>query len=422
MNSINNGAPCVLIIAPHGSYRTFAFIKAAEKLSINTLIASDGKHSLISAYAQGIHLDFTFPEQLYTQLLDSIQGYNVVGVVATDDYTTELASRIAQTLDLPHNDPSAVLLTQRKDLARERLEKHGVSKPRHWRLDLRDDLEPQLSSIVYPVVVKPIALSASRGVIRANDQEELWKAIERISLLLDSMNDLSEDAKKFILVEAFIDGDEFAIEGMLYQGQLSLLTLFDKPEPLNGPYFEENYYLCPSKLSKQRQQQIKVVIQQACDAYGLTEGPVHAECRIQDGQVYIIEVAARTIGGLCARLLSVGTGHSLEEIVLQHAMGQRCVIKPQQQAAGVLMIPIPKAGILKRIEGMLAAQAVAHIDEINIQIREGHELIPLPEGSSYLGFIFAYADTTDEVEHALRAAHAHLNFVIAPVWKLSQVS
>ena len=420
MKPVNNDAPCVLIIAPHGSYRTFAFIQAAEKLAINTLIASNGKHSLISAYAQGIHLDFTQPEQLYNQLLNSVQDYNVVGVIATEDYTTTLAAQIAQTLDLPHNDPNAVLLTQRKDLAREQLERHGVSKPKHWRLDLRTDVESQLGSITYPVVVKPVALSGSRGVIRANDQTELLTAIDRIALLLNSMNELIEDTKKTILVEQFIEGDEFAIEGMLYQGELSLLTVFDKPEPLNGPYFEENYYLCPSKLSRLTQQQMKVVVQQACDAYGLTEGPIHAECRIKDGQIYIIEVAARTIGGLCARLLSVGTGHSLEAIVLQHAMGDHCVIKPQQQAAGVLMIPIPKAGILKRVEGMLAAQAVEHVDEINIQIREGHELTPLPEGSSYLGFIFAYADTTEAVEKALRSAHAHLNFVIAPVWKLSQ--
>ncbi len=421
MNPINNGAPCVLIIAPHGSYRTFAFTRAAETLAINTLIASDGKHSLISAYAHGIHLDFTEPDSLYTQLLESIQDYNVVGVIATDDYTTELAARIAQALNLPHNDPAAVLLTQRKDLARERLKSYGVSKPEHWRLDLSIDLKQQLTPIVFPVVVKPVALAGSRGVIRANDQTELLKAIDRITQLLNSMNDLSLDAKKYLLVEAFIEGDEFAIEGMLYQGELKLLTIFDKPEPMNGPYFEENYYLSPSKLGKETQHNITEVLQQACNAYGLTEGPIHAECRIRDGQVFIIEVAARTIGGLCARLLSVGTGHSLEEIVLKHAMGQRFEIEPQQHAAGVLMIPIPKAGILKRIEGMLAAQAVDHIDEINIQIREGHELIPLPDGSSYLGFIFAYADTTEEVEHALRTAHAHLNFVIAPVWKLSQV-
>ncbi|VAW94648.1 hypothetical protein MNBD_GAMMA21-2997 [hydrothermal vent metagenome] len=420
MNPLNNGAPRVLIIAPHGSYRTAAFIQAAEQLAIKTLIASDGKHSLISAYAQGVHLDFTKPDSLYAQLLNAIQDYNVVGVIATDDYTTELAARIAQALDLPHNDPAAVLLTQRKDLARVQLERHGVSKPVHWRLDLESDLAPQLDSIVYPVVVKPVSLSGSRGVIRANDQTELLNAVDRIRRLLHSMNDLPADSIRYVLVEEFIAGDEIAVEGMLYQGELTLLTVFDKPEPLNGPYFEESYYISPSKLPGSVKQQVSDVLQQACNAYGLSDGPIHAECRLRDGKIYVIEVAARTIGGLCARLLNVGTGHSLEEIVLTQAMGQRLVPEPQQQAAGVLMIPIPKAGILKRVEGLLAAQAVAHIDEISIQIREGHELIPLPDGASYLGFIFAYADTTDEVEYALRTAHAHLNFVIAPIWKLSK--
>ena len=422
MSVQNNDAPCVLIIAPHGSYRTFAFIQAAEKLAVNTLIASEGKHSVISAYAKGIHLDFTQPEQLYTQLETAVSEHNLLGVIATDDYTTELAAKIAQKRGLPHNDPEAVLLTQRKDLARQRLESHSVAKPDHWRIDLESELEPQLQAIRYPAVLKPIALSGSRGVIRTNNQQELIQAIERVSGLLGSMYDISADAQRYLLVEEYIHGDEVAVEAMLYAGELSVLTIFDKPEPLEGPFFEESYYIMPSGLSEPMQQTIQTVLQQACDAYGLTEGPIHAECRLRDGQVYIIEVAARTIGGLCGRLLNVGTGYSLEEIVLQHAMGRPLTIKPQQQAAGVLMIPIPQAGVLKRVEGMLAAQAVAHIEEINIQIREGHELVPLPDGASYLGFIFAYADTTSEVEQALRTAHEHLTFVIAPIWKLTKVS
>ena len=422
MNTQNNDAPCVLIIAPHGSYRTFAFIQAAQSLSIKTLIASEGKHSVIGAYANGIHLDFTHAEKLYEQLLNAIRGFNIVGVIATDDYTTELAARIAHHLDLPHNDPQAVLLTQRKDLARDRLKAHGVNKPEHWRLDLILDLDEQLGQIEYPVVVKPVALSGSRGVIRADNELELRQAISRDRELLNSMNDLNEAAKRYLLVEKYIDGVEVAIEAMLYSGQLKILTIFDKPEPLVGPFFEESYYISPTKQTQVMQDRLQALLQQACQAYGLTEGPIHAECRIKDGEAYIIEVAARTIGGMCARLLSVGTGHSLEKIVLLHAMGREIAIAEQQQAAGVLMIPIPKAGILKRVEGMLAAQSVANIDEIAIQVAEGHELVPLPEGASYLGFIFASADTADEVEQALRTAHAHLNFVIAPVWKLNKVS
>ena len=420
MPSDKKGQPCVLIIAPHGSYRTFAFIQAAENLGINTLIASEGKHSVISAYAEGIHVDFTSPESVYDELEKAIKGYDIRGVVATDDYTTELAAKIARLLDLPHNIPEAVKLTQRKDLARDCLEKYRVNKPNHLRIDLKLELKPQLSNIKFPVVVKPISLSASKGVIRANNEVEAFEAVQRIEKLLQSMNDIGTDAKRYLLIEEFISGPEVAVEGMLQHGQLHLLTIFDKPDPLDGPYFEETYYTMPTVLDRAMQDKIIQLLQEACMAYGLTEGPIHAECRIHNGEVYLLEMAARTIGGLCAKLLSVGTGYSLEELVLAHAMDAPLEIKPAEQAAGVLMIPIPKAGVLKRIEGLLEAQALPFIDEINIQIREGHELIPLPEGSSYLGFIFAYAGNAVQVEQALREAHAKLKFVVSPIWKLQQ--
>lgn len=420
MKTNDNDTPCVLILAPHGSYRTFDFIQAAEKLGIKTLIASEGKHSIISAYAQGIHLDFTAESDVvFEELKQALKDFDIMGVIATDDYTTGLAAKIARQLGLPHNNPDAVQLTQRKDLARDCLQHHSVTKPAHRRLDLNEDIKKQLDDLVFPVVIKPVGLSASRGVIRANDHTELKQAIERVQRLLLSMNDLDEDVKRYLLIEEFIAGDEVAVEAMLSHGELSILTIFDKPEPLNGPYFEESYYITPTGLNQSLQQQVQSELQSACEAYGLSEGPVHAECRIRDNKVFIIEIAARTIGGLCGRLLSFGTGFSLEELVLKQAMGQSIVLEKTDQAAGVLMIPIPKAGVLKRVEGLLEAQRVPFVDEVNIQIREGHELIPLPEGSSYLGFIFAYAPSTQQAEQALRDAHAKLKFVIAPLWKIA---
>ena len=420
MKTINNDTPCVLILAPHGSYRTFDFIQAAEKLGIKTLIASEGKHSIISAYAQGIHLDFTAESDIvFEELKQALKDFDIMGVIATDDYTTGLAAKIARQLGLPHNNPDAVQLTQRKDLARECLQRHGVTKPAHRRLDLNEDIKKQLDDLVFPVVIKPVGLSASRGVIRANDHTELQQAIERVQRLLLSINDLDEDVKRYLLIEEFIAGDEVAVEAILSHGELSILTIFDKPEPLNGPYFEESYYITPTGLNQSLQQKVQSELQAACQAYGLSEGPVHAECRIRDNKVFIIEIAARTIGGLCGRLLSFGTGFSLEELVLKQAMGQSIVLEKTDQAAGVLMIPIPKAGVLKRVEGLLEAQRVPFVDEVNVQIREGHELIPLPEGSSYLGFIFAYAPSTQQAEQALRDAHAKLKFVIAPLWKIA---
>jgi len=213
-----------------------------------------------------------------------------------------------------------------------------------------------------------------------------------------------------------------AVEAMLTGGRLEILTIFDKPDPLDGPFFEETSYITPTRLTDEQQAELRNVISQACRAYGLQEGPVHAECRINHDGIFILEVAARTIGGLCGRLLRFGTGYSLEELVLSQALGKSLDLNSAVGAAGVLMIPIPAAGMLKRVEGLLAAQRVPYIEEVNIQVREGYELVPLPEGSSYFGFIFSRAPDARQVEHALREAHACLKIITAPVWKMAQGS
>lgn len=420
--AITRTAPRVLIIAPHGSYRTFPYIAAAQRLGVRTVIASEGKHSIISAYAQGLHVDFAELESAIEQIRGEARREPFVGVIGTDDATTELAATIAELLNLPHNDPAAVRIARRKDLARDALATAAVPKPAHWHLDLTQPIATQLNTVRYPVVVKPIALSASRGVIRADNAVELDTAIVRIRTMLQRMPDLEPIAQQRLLIEEFIAGQEVAIEGMLTGGELAILAIFDKPDPLNGPFFEETYYITPSRWPAAIQQQMAVVVAQVCQAYGLREGPVHAECRINDQGVFVLEVAARTIGGMCSRLLRFGTGFSLEELVLAQAMGRSMTLSTEQGAAGVLMIPIPQAGVLKRVEGILAAQQTPFIEEIDIQVRDGHELIPLPEGSSYLGFIFARAPTPAQAEQALRAAQARLNFVVAPVWKITKAS
>ena len=215
-------------------------------------------------------------------------------------------------------------------------------------------------------------------------------------------------------------GREVAVEAMLDDGTLTILAMFDKPDPLDGPYFEETYYITPSRLAPALQRRIRQRVVAACRAYGLREGPIHAELRVRDGDARVIEVAARTIGGQCARLLRFGTGLSLEALVIAHAVGRPLAWQPSRNAGGVLMIPTPRAGILRRVEGVLAASRVPYVEEVEISIREGYELVPLPEGSSYLGFIFARAPNPALAERALRDAHACLNIVTAPMWKLSR--
>lgn len=407
----------ILLIAPHGSYRTAPFLAAAKTHGIDVLIASEAKHSLVSAYAQGLHLNLDDPQASLQTILREAQRRPFAALLGCDDASTELAALAATELGLPHNPTTAVRLARRKDLARERLAKAGVPVPHHWRLDLRRPLAAQIEDIQFPCVLKPVALSASRGVIRVNNVTELTHAMARIQVILTRAGLHDTEERETILVEEFIPGFEVAVEGLLTHGQLEILTIFDKPDPLDGPYFEETYYVTPSRLDTLTQQALRETISAACAAYGLREGPIHAECRINAQGVWILEVAARTIGGLCGRLLRFGTGSSLEELVLLHALGERPEVTSEPGGAGVLMIPIPQAGILRRVEGVSAAEKIPYIEEVVIDVREGYELVPLPEGSSYLGFIFARAPNAAQAEAALRAAHACLHVVVMPLWR-----
>ena len=413
-----NAAPRrILLIAPHNSYRTAPFLAAAKARGIEILIASDAKHSLVSAYTDGLHLDLGDPQASVQTILREAHKRPFAAVLGTDDASTELAALAASALGLPHNPTAAVQLARRKDLARERLAQAGVPAPRHWRLDLTRPLAAQIEDIRFPCVLKPVSLAASRGVIRANNIHELMRAAARIQVLLAHAELREANERETILVEEFIPGFEVAVEGLLTQGTLEILTIFDKPDPLDGPYFEETYYITPSRLDAQIQHTLRETIASACAAYGLREGPIHAECRINEQGVWILEVAARTIGGLCGRLLRFGTGSGLEELVLLHTLGERPELNSEAGGAGVLMIPTSQAGILRRVEGVLAAEKVPYIEEVVIHVREGYELVPLPEGSSYLGFIFARAPSAAQAEAALRAAHACLRVVVMPLWK-----
>lgn len=407
--------PRVLLIAPRDSYRIAPYIAAAGKLDVDLLVASEGRHSLAGLDAPGLQIDLNNIPATLRAISTAAQDRPFAGVIGTDDNSAELAVQAGIELKLPHNPLAAVRCARRKDLARTQLAAAGVPVPRHWRIDLRRTLAPQLEAIVYPCVAKPVAMSASRGVIRVDNPEQLHRAISRIQTML-AAEPVGEE-RELVLVEEFIPGEEVAVEGLLSAGRLEILAIFDKPEPLNGPYFEESYYITPSRHAAETQAQIGTCAAQACTAYGLREGPIHAECRINDRGVWILEVAARTIGGLCGRLLRFGTGYGLEELVLMHALGRHPNARAVAGAAGVLMIPIPQAGILRRVEGLLAARQVPYIEEVIIDVREGYELVPLPEGASYLGFIFARAPTAQAAEAALRSAHACLNIVVAPLWK-----
>jgi biotin carboxylase len=342
-------------------------------------------------------------------------------VLAVGDQPLLLAARVNEALGLPGNPPGAAVRSRNKLRAREAFRRAGLPTPDYRAFSLNDSAVRLAEQTRYPAVLKPLILSGSRGVMRVNDAAEFVVAFERLRALMTAPDirleqDAAHDAA---LVETFVPGLEFAIEGVLSNGTLQPLAIFDKPDPLDGPFFEETIYVTPSRQPLPVQQRIIAAVARAAQALGLRHGPIHAECRVNGDSVHVLEVAARPIGGLCARSLRFerhgdsGTSVSLEEVLLRHALGQDVsVYQRESRASAVMMIPIPWRGVYRDVQGVAAARAVAGVDDVQITAKPDSLLIPLPEGRSYLGFIFAHADTPSEAERALRAAHAELRFVI----------
>jgi len=392
------GGRRVLILAPHSSYRIGPYLAAARGLGLRPFLVSTGTQVPLPAGVDGVRVDPRDEGAALARVLEALGGERPCAAVATDDPMVPLAAA--------------------KDLARARLAEAGLPVPAHRVLDLDRSLAPQIRGLAYPCVAKPVALAGSRGVIRADDPAGLERACARIARIAAGEPHLSAEERRRVLVEAFVPGPELALEGLLSDGRLEVLALFDKPDPLEGPYFEETYYVMPSRLPAAARRRIAEVVEAGCAAYGLRHGPVHAEVRWHAGEAWIIEIAARTIGGECARLLRFGTGHGLEALVLAHAAGTPLPLERPAEAAGVLMLPTPAAGVLRRVEGVLAAERVPGVEAVEIALREGSALVPLPEGASYLGFVFARGPDPAAVEGALRAAHARLRIVVAPAWEL----
>jgi biotin carboxylase len=409
----------ILLLVPTTTYRLDDFLQAAARLNIDVILASNRCHVLAAQWPEhwGLSLPFSSPQEAVEKTLAALRGKHIDAVIAADDHTTILASMLAEKLGLPGNSLAAAEKTRNKLSLRRALAAGGMPSPKFHVAKIAEPPESYLSQIGFPVVLKPLLLSGSRGVIRANDPQEFIAAFHRIAALLQSREffQMRSAAAKRILIESYISGIEVAVEGLLTRGELKVLAIFDKPDPLEGPFFEETIYVTPSRLPRETQRAIHIAVAQACKVLGLQHGPIHAEARLNEQGIFVIEVAARTIGGLCSRTLRFGTGMSLEELVLRHATEDKINGETLLAgASGVMMLPIPCSGRLHAVSGVEEALAVPNIQEVKITIQSDNLVIALPEGASYLGFMFARAETPQEVEEALRAAHEKLHFDIQP--------
>ena len=408
--------PRLLLLVPTTTYRTEDFVEAAGRLEVDLVVAAEKPNALADAVPERLlTLPFADPVASVRQVSDYARRYPIAAVVPVDDATTVVGAAIGQALGLRANPMAAVRATRNKLAMREALGRASVPQPGFAAFGVEEDPAAAAKAVRYPCVLKPLHLSASRGVIRADSPAEFSAAWTRLAALLalPEVRALGEGASQ-ILVESFVPGVEVALEGILTAGPLQTLALFDKPDPLDGPYFEETIYVTPSRLPAASQRAVGDCAARAARALGLTDGPVHAELRIDDAGPWLIELAARSIGGLCARTLRFGTGMTLEEIILRHALGWPIAsLERERPAAGVMMIPIPRGGILQSVEGLDQARAVPGIEDINISMHRGQRIVPLPEGSEYLGFIFSRGAAPHEAEASLRRAHALLRFQIS---------
>jgi len=393
----------LILFAATTGYQIRVFADAARRLGIDLTLATDRCHILEDPWAdraRAVKFD-RVPESL-----EALRDARCDGVAAVGDRPAVLAAEAARMLGVPFHPPAAAHACHDKYLARQLYQAAGLPVPAFFRASLSDDPQLLARRAPYPCVLKPLGLSGSRGVIRANTEGEFVSSFTRIRHM----------GEQHLQVESYIPGDEFAVEGLVTHGHFQPLAIFDKPDPLEGPYFEETIYVTPSRQPLEIQRALIDATACAVRALGLYHGPVHAELRYNAAGAWVLETHARPIGGLCARALRFEGGVALEELILRHAIGEDVsTARLEGGASGVMMIPIPKGGMYESVDGLDRASAVAGIEDLIITAKAGQRLIPLPEGASYLGFIFARGDSAGLVEESLRQSHQRLRFQIATV-------
>ncbi len=399
----------VLLLVPTGTYRAADFLAAASRLGVEVVVGSERRQAMAASMGDRA---VVVPLDGVEAAVGTIEALHrrrpLDAVLAIDDQGLVVAAVASERLGLSHNQPDAVSATRNKAIQRARLAASCVPQPDYRVVGVGAPVAVAAAEIGYPCVVKPVSRSASQGVIRVDGPDQAAVAEDRIRSIVGTSEEL--------LVERFVPGAEVAVEGLLDAGQLHVLAVFDKPDPLDGPFFEETIYVTPSRLPPAVIAAIGSTVAAGAAALGLREGPLHAELRIGSaGEPALLEVAARSIGGLCARALRFGAGVSLEEIIIRHAVGAGLGgLRREPQASGVMMLPIRSAGVLERVDGQSDALAVDGVVGLEISIPVGRTVIPLPEGDRYLGFVFARGPQTADVELALRRAEACLDVVLRP--------
>ena len=411
--------PRVLVLFPRTSYRAGAFVEAAHRLGVDLVVGTDHRQALADLVLdRSLPLNLYRPGEALQRIEQAHRSRPFQAILGVDEPTVYLAALACERLGLASNSPRSTRICWLKHLLREQLTRAGLPQPTFLTLDVRETERSTRTTVPFPLVVKPVFLSASRGVVRVNNEAELAAALATLQSILTNpeVRKKNREYADLVLLESYIPGEEVALEGILRDGRLEVLALFDKPDALEGPYFAETIYVAPSRKEREVQEGVIRTVQEAVRAVGLERGPVHAELRINGQGIWLIELAARSIGGRCSQVLQFQNNRMLEEVLLLDALGMA-----QEQpklawpAVGVYMIPVPARGILKAVEQIGEAERVPGVEEVLITVAREQPVAPLPEGDRYLGFIFARGEDPAQVERALREAHARLRIHIVPL-------
>lgn len=408
--------PSVLLLLPKESYRSDEFLQAADVLGIDVIVAGNRCHRLAGHWQLDklFSLPFDDPESAAQLVQHELAGRAPQAVIGIDDRGVEAAAAIAEALHIKGNTHLAVETLHDKYCFRKLQQELGLPFPAFSPIQISGNQINHKLQFKFPAVVKPTRLSGSRGVIRVDAVEELDKTVDRVNSII--RHSKMDTAGINLLLERYLEGSEHALEVIMDKGVIKVLAIFDKPDPLVGPYFEETIYITPSCLSPETRMEFQRQVEFVCQQAGIMNGPVHAEARVHCDTVTLLEVAPRSIGGSCGKVLRHALGMSLEELILRHALGDVMPeIDHSGPAAGVMMLPVPVAGIYNGIDGIEEVLAVPGIETVEVSARPGDRVSPLPEESTYLGFVFASGASPELVVSALQTAKGKLRIDTKPM-------
>ncbi len=416
-------ANSALLLLPKDGYRGDDFLLAAKALDIKVIVARNLCQKLADNWRLDALLSIPFkdPAKAAKLVQQELADQTPQVVIGIDDQGVEAAAAIANALHIKSNSPLAVEMLHDKYRFRKLQQQLGLPVPEFSPVQISGHRVSRNQPFKFPCVVKPTRLSGSLGVIRVDAAAELDEVMTRVSHIID--HSAMDTSGINLLLEQYLEGSEHALEAIIEKGELRTLAIFDKPDPLEGPYFEETIYATPSRLPQDIQKEFQRQVQLICRQAGIMDGPVHAEARIHDDTVTLLEAAPRSIGGSCGKVLRHALGMSLEELILRHALGETLpAINGTGPAAGVMMLPVPAAGIFNAIDGVEEAQTISGIDAVEVSARSGDRVLPLPDESIYLGFVFASGESPELVVSALRKARDCLQIRIKPILEVDVIA